>query len=84
MRALFPEGSFIEVFVDCPVEETERRDPKGLYKKAKQGAVGSFTGVSGGYQPPVSPELVVKTAEGDSPEESARAVLRFVGTRIVL
>jgi bifunctional enzyme CysN/CysC len=75
VRSLFPEGSFLEVFVDCPPEETARRDPKGLYKKAQAGAVSSFTGVSDGYEPPNSAEMVVKTGQGDRPEDSARRVL---------
>lgn len=54
---------FFEVFVDTPLEECERRDPKGLYKKAKQGIIRGFTGVDQVYETPNNPELVVKTIE---------------------
>jgi bifunctional enzyme CysN/CysC len=84
VRALFPAGSFLEVFVDCPLEICAQRDPKGLYKKARQGAVSSFTGVSDGYEPPEQAEIVVKTAEGDRPEDSANRILGAVRRAIAL
>jgi adenylylsulfate kinase-like enzyme len=74
----------VEAFVDCPPEICAQRDPKGLYQKAKAGAVGSFTGVSDGYEPPEHAEIVVKTAEDGSPEESAEKVLELLRTRIRL
>jgi adenylylsulfate kinase len=61
VRALLPEGEFIEVFVDCPLEVCEQRDPKGLYRKARAGSLPDFTGVSAPYEPPLSPELRVAT-----------------------
>ncbi|MBN1609096.1 MAG: adenylyl-sulfate kinase [Polyangiaceae bacterium] len=54
---------FIEVFVDTPLDVCEQRDPKGLYKKARAGEVRGFTGIDDPYEPPVKPELVLKTAE---------------------
>jgi adenylylsulfate kinase len=60
-RSLLPEGEFIEVYVDCPLEICERRDPKGLYRKARSGALADFTGVSAPYEPPSAPELRVTT-----------------------
>jgi bifunctional enzyme CysN/CysC len=51
---------FFEVFVDTPIEECERRDPKGLYAKARAGEITGFTGVDDPYEPPVSPELVLR------------------------
>ena len=54
---------FIEVFVDTPVEECEKRDPKGLYKKARAGEIPNFTGISDPYEAPNNPEAVLKTAE---------------------
>ncbi len=82
VRALFPPGSFIEVFVDAPMEEAMKRDPKGLYKKALEGSIQGFTGVSDPYEPPEAPELVIKTAEGAGPEESAEGLLELVEQRI--
>jgi bifunctional enzyme CysN/CysC len=63
VRALFEKGDFHEIFVDAPVHVCESRDPKGLYKKARAGLIPNFTGVNAPYQPPVSPELHVNTAE---------------------
>ena len=65
---------FIEVFVDAPLETCERRDVKGLYAKARRGELDGFTGVSSPYEPPESPELVLRTGEG-TPERCAAQVL---------
>ncbi len=54
---------FLEVFVDTPIEVCEQRDPKGLYKKARAGQITGFTGVDDPYEPPLKPELVLRTAE---------------------
>ncbi|SCV73391.1 BQ2448_7317 [Microbotryum intermedium] len=56
---------FIEVYVDAPLEEVEKRDPKGLYKKARAGIIKEFTGISAPYEAPEKPELHIKTAESD-------------------
>jgi adenylyl-sulfate kinase len=64
---------FAEVFVDTPIEECERRDPKGLYAKARAGEV-TLTGIDAPYEPPVAPELVLTPDDGD-PETQARMVL---------
>ncbi|WP_010283866.1 adenylyl-sulfate kinase [Bacillus timonensis] len=61
VRALFPEGDFIEVYVKCPISVCENRDPKGLYKKARNGEISEFTGVSSPYEEPNQPELVIET-----------------------
>ena len=74
------DGSFIEVFVDCPVDECERRDPKGLYKKARQGLIEEFTGISAPYEPPESPEVHLRTA-GCTPDECVRTVIDYLVTR---
>lgn len=62
-RSKAPEGRFIEVYCDCPIESCMARDPKGLYKKVKDNKIGQFTGVSDPYEPPKNPEIVLKTAE---------------------
>ncbi|MYL48745.1 adenylyl-sulfate kinase [Halobacillus litoralis] len=59
VRASIPEGDFIEIHVDCPVEECEIRDPKGLYKKARNGEIKGFTGIDAPYEKPLQPELVL-------------------------
>ncbi|PKF50710.1 adenylyl-sulfate kinase [Enterovibrio nigricans] len=61
VRELLPEGEFIEVFVDTPLDVCESRDPKGLYKKARAGEIKAFTGISSAYEAPESPEISLKT-----------------------
>jgi bifunctional enzyme CysN/CysC len=56
-RELFAEGEFIEVFVDTPLEECERRDSKGLYAKARRGELKNFTGIDSAYEPPLNAEV---------------------------
>jgi bifunctional enzyme CysN/CysC len=77
VRELLGEGEFAEVFVDTPIEECMRRDPKGLYEKAKRGAIQNFTGVTSPYEPPENPELRLTTV-GSSPADAAEAVLAYV------
>lgn len=72
-RSLVPDR-FVEVFVDCPIEECERRDVKGLYKKQKAGGIKGFTGVSAPYEPPVKADVRIPTAEWNE-ERSLRALL---------
>lgn len=65
VRKLHVDGGmdFIEVYVDVPLEEAEKRDPKGLYKKARAGEIKNFTGISDPYEAPLAAELVLKTRE---------------------
>jgi bifunctional enzyme CysN/CysC len=77
VRELMGAGEFVEVFVDTPLEECMKRDPKGLYAKAKRGAIANFTGVSSPYEAPESPELRLDTV-GRTPAESADLVLAHV------
>ena len=72
------EGTFVEIFVDCPLAELIRRDPKGLYAKALRGEIQAFTGVSDPYEPPLSPEIVVHT-DRESIEESLAIILGWLG-----
>ena len=67
IRRLHKEADlpFFEVFVDCSIAECMRRDPKGQYRKARAGQIKGFTGVDDPYEPPVSPDLVLKTAENN-------------------
>ena len=71
-RELLPEGEFLEVFVDTPLEFAEARDPKGLYARARAGRLPGLTGESAPYEPPEHAELVIR----DLPvEEAARQVV---------
>ena len=60
-RSLFSEGEFVEVFVDTSLEECERRDPKGLYRKARAGEISNFTGIDSPYEAPETPEVHLRT-----------------------
>jgi bifunctional enzyme CysN/CysC len=60
-RALFADGDFLEVFVDTPLDECERRDPKGLYRKVRAGALPNFTGIDSPYEAPEAPEIRLET-----------------------
>ena len=77
IRELVEEGEFIEVFVDCPLEECEKRDVKGLYKKAREGIIKGFTGIDDPYEEPTNAEIVIKTDEL-SIEESTDKILKYL------
>lgn len=68
---------FIEIFVDTPLSECEKRDPKGLYKKARAGEIPNFTGIDSPYEAPVEPELCLKT-EGKDIQEVATQVIDYL------
>ncbi len=76
-RELIEENRFVEVFVECPLNICEERDPKGLYKKARSGEIKEFTGISAPYEEPNNPEVVVNTSEL-SVIESARQVIVYL------
>jgi adenylylsulfate kinase len=76
-RKIMGDGEFIEVYVDCPVEVCEQRDPKGHYKKARAGEIPEFTGISAPYEAPLKPELVVHT-DRESEAESVAKVLSYL------
>ncbi|MGC2636779.1 MAG: sulfate adenylyltransferase subunit CysN [Acidobacteriaceae bacterium] len=73
-RSRFEAGEFVEVFVDTPLAECERRDPKGLYAKARRGELANFTGIDSGYEPPSSPEVHLNTTR-QSVEECVERIL---------
>ena len=79
-RELFEPGEFIEVHVDTPLAECERRDVKGLYAKARRGELKNFTGIDSPYEPPVAAELVIDTSK-DNPEACALQVLKLIEGR---
>ena len=82
VRSIVPSGRFIEVFVNAPLQECERRDPKGLYAKARAGQIAEFTGVSAPYEPPLRPELEIRT-DRLGVEESVTALLDYLDKREV-
>jgi len=64
--------TFFEVFVDTPIEECERRDPKGMYQRARRGEITNFTGIDSPYEAPLAADLVVRPSDGDVEELSRR------------
>ncbi|WP_425470222.1 sulfate adenylyltransferase subunit CysN [Sphingobium fluviale] len=79
VRAMIPEGEFFEVFIDTPLAEAEKRDVKGLYKKARSGDLKNFTGIDSPYEAPESPEVRIDTTAMD-PEAAADAIIeRLLG-----
>jgi adenylylsulfate kinase len=77
IRARLPEGDFIEVLVDAPLEVCEKRDPKGLYKKARAGEIKGFTGIDDPYEAPEKPEIVLDSGTKDA-ETLADEVIAYL------
>ena len=77
VRAMLPEGEFVEIFVETPLEVAEARDVKGLYKKARAGQLKNFTGIDSPYEPPHQPEIRVNTVEM-TPVDAAAYIIRQI------
>jgi bifunctional enzyme CysN/CysC len=77
VRAMLPEGEFVEIFVETPLEVAEARDVKGLYKKARSGALKNFTGIDSPYEAPEKPEIRVNNVEM-TPAEAADYIIRQI------
>lgn len=77
VRKLFNKDDFAEIYIKCSLAECENRDPKGQYKKARNGIIKNYTGVSAPYEEPEAPELVIDT-EKMSPEDSAKAIMKYI------
>ncbi|KQL58393.1 MULTISPECIES: adenylyl-sulfate kinase [Bacillaceae] len=83
VRERFTENEFIEVYVKCDLEECEKRDVKGLYKKARAGEIPYFTGISSPYEAPSQPEIIVDTAN-ETIEQSVEKLVNYLkGKQIV-
>ena len=80
VRERFAKGEFIEIYVKCPLEVCEMRDPKGLYKKARRGEIQNFTGISAPYEEPLQPEIVVET-DKQTLEQSVAQVIQYLKER---
>jgi sulfate adenylyltransferase len=77
VRALVGSERFIEVFVNTPIDECERRDSKGMYLKARRGEIKNFTGIDDPYEPPFQPEIELETANCTA-EENARRIISYL------
>jgi bifunctional enzyme CysN/CysC len=83
VRSLMPPGDFIEVFVDTPIDECMRRDPKGLYAKAKAGAIKNFTGFDAPYEAPLSPDMQLHTLDHGAEQLAERVVAELAARGII-
>jgi adenylylsulfate kinase len=77
VRNMIELGEFIEVYTKCSLEECEKRDPKGLYQKARNGEIQQFTGISSPYEPPLNPEIIVDT-EVLSIEKATEEIIQYL------
>ncbi|WP_144555811.1 adenylyl-sulfate kinase [Bacillus sp. X1(2014)] len=83
VRALFEDGEFIEVFVQCPIEECERRDPKQLYAKARRGEIKDFTGIDSPYEAPEQPEITLHSDQV-TVEEAVEQVFAYLKEKNII
>lgn len=83
VRSLFPHGEFIEIYCNASLEVCEQRDPKGMYRKAREGVIKQFTGVSAPYEAPTAADLEVNTGS-DSLEQGVEAILQLLKNRGIL
>jgi bifunctional enzyme CysN/CysC len=82
-RALFAPGEFFEVFVDTPLVEAERRDIKGLYRKARRGELKNFTGIDSPYEPPEDPEIRIDTMALSAEEAAERVIAHLAAQKVI-
>ncbi|MDY5616832.1 MAG: adenylyl-sulfate kinase [Helicobacter sp.] len=78
IRELLDKGEYIEIFVDTPIEICEKRDPKGLYKKARNGEIKNFTGIDSPYEAPKNPEIHIKSENLD---ENIETILKYLSQK---
>jgi bifunctional enzyme CysN/CysC len=78
-RALMAPGEFVEVFIDTPLSEAEKRDVKGLYKKARAGQLKNFTGIDSPYEAPENPEIHIDTTKHDAVQAAEEIVNYLLG-----
>jgi adenylylsulfate kinase len=83
VRALFEDGEFIEVFVQCPIEECERRDPKQLYAKARRGEIKDFTGIDSPYESPEQAEITLHSNQV-TVEEAVEQVFAYLRQKNII
>lgn len=83
VREMFAPGEFIEIYVHCPIQVCENRDPKGLYKKARNGEIPEFTGISSPYEAPKTPEILIDT-DKMTIGESVEKIIRFLKDKKIL
>lgn len=83
VRNMFNPGEYIEIFLNCPINVCEDRDPKGLYKKARKGEISEFTGITSPYQVPIDPEIMIESYKMTI-EQSVEKILGYLKERKIL
>lgn len=83
VRSLFAKDEFIEIFLNCPINVCEERDPKGLYKKARNGEIQEFTGITSPYEIPEHPEIIIESS-GTTIEQSVKIVCAYLKEKRIL
>jgi adenylylsulfate kinase len=83
VRNMFEDQEFIEIFLNCPIQVCEDRDPKGLYKKARQGEIPDFTGITSPYEIPDHPEIIIETNK-TSIEQSIQQIFAYLKEKKIL
>jgi len=78
VRKILQDGEFIEIYVEADLETCEKRDPKGLYKKARDGEIKEFTGISAPYESPENPELIINTTQESDIKTNAEKVVQYL------
>jgi len=80
VRKILQNGEFVEIYVEADLETCEKRDPKGLYKKARAGEIKEFTGISAPYESPIKPELTINTTQETDIRVNAEKVIEYLKT----
>jgi adenylylsulfate kinase len=83
VRRMFEEGEFIEVYLNCPIQVCENRDPKGLYQKARIGEITDFTGISSPYEIPKNPEIIIETNQ-ITIDQSVHQIISYLKDKKIL
>lgn len=83
VRKMFSTDEFVEIFLNCPIDVCENRDPKGLYKKARQGEIPDFTGINSPYEAPENPEIIIDTNK-ITIEQSVEKIISYLKERKIL
>ena len=81
IKNIVGKNNFIEVYINTTLEECERRDVKGLYKKARKGEIKNFTGISAPYEAPINPDIEIKT-EMFSVEEAVDSIFKVIKKKL--
>ncbi|MBL1214019.1 MAG: adenylyl-sulfate kinase [Ignavibacteriae bacterium] len=84
VRNLLSDRNFIEIFVKCPIEICEQRDPKGLYKKARESEIKNFSGISSSYEEPVNPELIIDNSYESDFNDNVEKIINYMKLKKIL